>query len=204
MEKRVDIIPFLEGVVAENTQHYQLDLMFDAQRFEKAMLEPSQEDRTFLWMSRPSGTWCFLEREVFLRETPAHTTWTYRDYAADAAHIKAFRVILAPGRPGALVLGRIQPLNYGEQVQRVKQNALHVQTVEMTAGNGETYAANIADCFPPMGSSKKFIISRKTKQSCPTSSRRSGSFPPPGDGAAAPGSRRPGRTPPPAPLAALF
>lgn len=145
MEKRVDIIPFLEGVVAENTQHYQLDLMFDAQRFEKAMLEPSQEDRTFLWMSRPSGTWCFLEREVFLRETPAHTTWTYRDYAADAAHIKAFRVILAPGRPGALVLGRIQPLNYGEQVQRVKQNALHVQTVEMTAGNGETYAASYAD-----------------------------------------------------------
>lgn len=145
MEKRVDIIPFLEGIVAENTQHYQLDLMFDEQRFEKAMLEPRQEDRTFLWMSRPSGTWCFLEREVFLRETPAHTTWTYRDYVADAAHIKAFRIILAPGRPGALVLGRIQPLNYGEQVQRVKQNALHVQTVEMTAGNGETYAAPYAD-----------------------------------------------------------
>ena len=131
--------------MAENTQHYQLDLAFDERRFEKAMLETRQEDRTFLWMSRPCGTWCFLEREIFLRETQAHTTWTYQEYIADAEHIKAFRVIVAPGYAGAFVLGRVQPLNYGEQVQRVKQNALHVQTMEMTAGNGEVYTASFED-----------------------------------------------------------
>ena len=130
MEKKVDIIPFLEGVVEENTVSYQSDLKYDERILQTAMLETYQEDRTFLWMSRPCGTRCLLEREVFLRETRAHTTWTHYDY--DAEHIKAFRVIVAPGRPGALVLGRIQPLNYGEQVQRVKQNALHVQTVKMT------------------------------------------------------------------------
>ena len=130
MEKKVDIIPFLEGVVEENTVSYQSDLKYDERILQTAMLETYQEDRTFLWMSRPCGTRCLLERKVFLRETRAHTTWTHYDY--DAEHIKAFRVIVAPGRPGAFVLGKIQPLNYGEQVQRVKQNALHVQTVKMT------------------------------------------------------------------------
>ena len=83
-------------------------------------------------MSRPCGTWCFLEREVFLRETPAHLTWAYKEYAAGTECIKAFRIIVAPGRSGAFVLGKVQPLNYAEQMQRVKQNALHVQTVKMT------------------------------------------------------------------------
>lgn len=132
MEKKVDIIPFLESVVEENTISYQLDIAHDELRLQKAMLEVKQEDRTFLWMSRPCGTWCFLEREVFLHETPAHLTWAYKEYAAGAEHIKSFRIIVAPGRPGAFVLGKVQPLNYAEQMQRVKQNALHVQTVKMT------------------------------------------------------------------------
>ena len=125
MEKKVDIIPFLEGIVEENTVSYQSDLKYDERILQAAMLEVRQEDRTFLWMSRPCGTRCLLEREVFLRETNAHTTWTHYDY--DAEHIKAFRVIVAPGRPGAFVLGKIQPLNYGEEVQREMKTPLHVE-----------------------------------------------------------------------------
>ena len=135
MEKKADIIPFLESVVEENTRSYQSDLKLDERILQAAMLEVRQENRTFLWMSRPCGTRCLLEREVFLRETSAHITWTHYDY--DAEYIKAFRIIVAPGRPGAFVLGKIQPLNYGEQIQRVKQNALHVETVEMTFEDGE-------------------------------------------------------------------
>ena len=134
MEKKVDMIPFLEGVVEENTVSYQSDLKYDERILQAAMLEVRQEDRTFLWMSRPCGTRCLLERCL---ETTAHTTWTHYDY--DAEHIKAFRVIVAPGRPGAFVLGKIQPLNYGEQVQRVKQNALHVEAVEMTFQDDKAY-----------------------------------------------------------------
>lgn len=145
MEKRTDIIPFLEEIVSKNTHHYQSDLAHDELRLEKAMLEVRQEGRTFLWMSRPCGTWCFLEREVFLRGTPAHTTWTYQEYAADAEHIKAFRVIVAPGQLGSFALGKIQPLNYGEQVRRVQQSALHVQTVEMTFGDEAVFTVPFAD-----------------------------------------------------------
>lgn len=136
MEKKIDIIPFLAGIVGENTQHYQSDFAYDEKRLQAAMLEISQEDRTFLWMSRPCGTWCVLEREVFLRETPAHTIWTNRDYVAEANHIKAYRVIVAPGYTGAFVLGKLQPVNYGEQVERVKRNAVHVQLVNVTFEDG--------------------------------------------------------------------
>lgn len=134
MEKKIDIIPFLAGIVAENTRSYQSDFTYDEARLTAAMLEPSQENRTFLWLSRPCGTWCFLEREVFIRESTAHIAWTHYDY--DAAYIKAYRVIVAPGREGAFVLGQVKPLNYGEQVKRVKQNAIHAEMVALTFADG--------------------------------------------------------------------
>ena len=134
MEKKIDIIPFLAGIVEENTQHYQSDFAYDEKRLQAAMLEISQEDRTFLWMSRPCGTLCVPEREAFIKESTAHIVWTHYDY--DAEHIKAYRVIVEPGREGASVLGQVKPLRYGEQVERVKQNAIHAEMVELTFADG--------------------------------------------------------------------
>ena len=134
MEKKIDIIPFLAGIVEENTQHYQSDFAYDEKRLQAAMLEISQEDRTFLWMSRPCGTLCVPEREAFIKESTAHIAWTHYDY--DAEHIKAYRVIVEPGREGASVLGQVKPLRYGEQVERVKRNAVHAEMIELTFADG--------------------------------------------------------------------
>lgn len=135
MEKMIDILPFLEEVVEKNTQLYQSDLAYDEKRLQEAKRETQQENRTFLWMSRPCGTYCVLEREAFMRGTGAHTIWT--GYEHEAEKIKAYRIIVAPGYAGAYALGKIQPLNYGEQLQRVKKNAVPVHTVEMTFEDGE-------------------------------------------------------------------
>ncbi len=62
MEKKIDIIPFLAGIVEENTQHYQSDFAYDEKRLQAAMLEISREKRTFLWLSRPCGTLCEIGR----------------------------------------------------------------------------------------------------------------------------------------------
>lgn len=134
MEKKIDIIPFLAGIVEENTHHYQSDFQHDKEYLQRAMLEVSQENRTFLWMSRPCGTLCVPEREAFIKESMAHITWTHYDY--DAEHIKAYRVIVASGHVGAFVLGKIQPLHYGEQVERVKRNAIHAEMVELAFADG--------------------------------------------------------------------
>lgn len=140
-----DILPLLAKIVEENTRQYQTDFLHDKRRLEDASWNPDQEFRTFLWMSRPCGTWCVLEREAFLLETPAHIIWTGGDYIAEADQIKAYRVIVAPERTKGSVLGKIQPLLYGEQVQRVKQNSLHVQTVNMKFEDGAHYTLSYED-----------------------------------------------------------
>ena len=137
MEKKTDIIPMLQEIVAENATHYQDDLLMDAGQLSAAMLDPVPENRVFLWMCRPCGTWCFLEREVFLRDTVAHNTWTYQEYIIQAEKIKAYRITVAPGQPGpgSLVPGELQPLNYREQVERVKRLALPIQQVKLVIWN---------------------------------------------------------------------
>ncbi|MFG6351138.1 MAG: hypothetical protein K1W21_05855 [Oscillospiraceae bacterium] len=134
MEKKIEIIPFLAGIVEENTQLYRIDFAHDEKLLRAAMLESRQEYRTFLWMSRCSGTQCVLEREVFMQESGAHFIWTY--YANQAKEIKAYRVTVAPGQPDNAVLGIIQPLKYGEQVERVKRNAIRIQTVDLRFKDG--------------------------------------------------------------------
>jgi len=66
---KIEIIPFLAGIVEENTQLYRIDFAHDEKLLRAAMLESRQEYRTFLWMSRCSGTQCVLEREVFMQES---------------------------------------------------------------------------------------------------------------------------------------
>ena len=137
MGKKTDIIPMVQEIVAENATHYQDDLLMDAGQLSAAMLDPVPENRVFLWMCRPCGTWCFLEREVFLRDTVAHNTWTYQEYIIQAEKIKAYRITVAPGQPGpgSLVPGELQPLNYREQVERVKRLALPIQQVKLVIWN---------------------------------------------------------------------
>ena len=43
MEKKADIIPFLESVVEKNTRSYQSDFAYDEKRLQAAMLEMYQE-----------------------------------------------------------------------------------------------------------------------------------------------------------------
>ena len=129
----------------ENTKSYQSDFAFDVERLTVAMLDPVPENRVFLWMSRPCGTWCFWEREVYLRDTQAHNTWTHPDYIAQADKIKAYRITVAPGQPGNFVLGKVQPLNYGEQVERIKQLALPIHQVTLNFEHGETRTMSYAD-----------------------------------------------------------
>ena len=137
MEKMIDVISFLGEIVRENTQLYQSDFDYDKAKLQAAAQEPEQENRTLLWMSRPCGTWCFWEREVFLRDSLAHNVWTSSYYEEEAHKIKAYRVVLAPGQSGGPVLGTIQPLNYSEQIQRVKRNSVDVDTVDVTFADGE-------------------------------------------------------------------
>lgn len=135
MQSNVDVLAFLKRVMQRNTQHYQSDFQYDVARLMAAVQAHSKEERTFYWMSRPCGTWCLNEREVFIRETEAHTIWIY--YEGEADKIKAYRVTVT-GQQDGVPVGDIFPISYKEQVQRVKANAVHAAAVTLLFESGQT------------------------------------------------------------------
>ena len=62
--ENVDILACLDTVMKQNTGFYQSDFEIDKEIIHKAAASPDREDRTLLWLSRPSGTHCFRERDV--------------------------------------------------------------------------------------------------------------------------------------------
>ena len=139
MERTSDLISALGAVVEKNTVAYKEDFGYDIKTLRAAAKEPKTEDRTFYWVSRPHGTWCVKEREVFLRGTTAHNIWTH--YETGNSDFKAYRIVITGEEDGKL-LGELYPINYAEQIRRVMAGALPVHHVSGVYADGETF------CFP--------------------------------------------------------
>ena len=56
MADKIKLIPFLNKVVERNTQNYKQDFQRDAFKLREAIQRPNMDERTFYFMSRPSGT----------------------------------------------------------------------------------------------------------------------------------------------------
>ena len=137
MERTNDVLAFLGAVVRQNTAHYQSDFEYDKKMLREAAGKPNAADRTFYWMSRDCGTWCFKERDVFMRDSDQNITWQYHE---GESGILAFRVLIT-GLDGGKLTGEIQPFNYAEQVQRVKRSALPIKQVTGVYEDGTPFIA---------------------------------------------------------------
>ena len=122
-----DILKFLEKIVQRNTIAYKEDFDVDKEILWNSAQESSLEHRSFLWMSRPCGTWCVPEHETYLQDSRAYKTWTF--YADQPNGIKAYRVVLDGVRDGKLA-GKVVPIDYAKQVQRVVKSALPIAKVQ--------------------------------------------------------------------------
>ena len=60
--ENVDVLAALEQIMCQNTAFYQDDFEIDKEMIRKAAASDKAEDKTLLWMSRPSGTYCFRGR----------------------------------------------------------------------------------------------------------------------------------------------
>ena len=122
-----DILTFLEKVVQKNTVAFSEDFNVDRIVLQASTQETDMEHRSFLWLSRPHGTWCVPEREVFLDDTNANCIWTH--YADCPEGILAYRVVIEGIRNGKLA-GKVIPIDYAKQVQRVIKSALPVAKIQ--------------------------------------------------------------------------
>ena len=130
----VDLIQSLKAVLQQNTGFYQSDFEIDRQILARAASEQEGRDKTFLWLSRPCGTHCLREREVFLKGSPAYGVWQFFGnrnhngvlaYAAEITH-----------NEGDRILGNLYKLDFGQRSRHVEDKALPMDYVRVVYEHG--------------------------------------------------------------------
>ena len=118
--ENVDVIAALGEIMRQNTAFYQSDCNIDKGIIQRA----AASDQALLWMSRPSGTYCFRERDVFLKDTRQHNTWRfYGEQTRDK--ILAYAVELT-GTKDDIIRGNLYELDYQQHFQHVIDATLPV------------------------------------------------------------------------------
>ncbi len=123
-----DVLSVLREIMSHNTKHYQTDFAIDEEILTEAANEPDAWDRRFLWMSRPCGTHCLKEKDVFLYDTSEHNTWTA--YADTADEIVAYAVQLN-GYEGGVLKGDLYELDYASHCAKAKNSAVYIAQVRL-------------------------------------------------------------------------
>lgn len=122
--ENMDLIAALEAIMHQNTAYYQSDFAFDIKILREAARSDQPEDKLLLWLSRPSGTFCFRERDVLLKDTQAYNTWKF---CGEQTHdrILAYAVELT-GTANGTVQGNLYELDYQQHFQHIREVALPV------------------------------------------------------------------------------
>ena len=159
----VDVLASLEAILKQNTGFYQSDFDIDKQIIAEKAESPNKEDKTLLWLSRPSGTYCFRERDVFISDTAPHNTWRYyKEQSRDP--ILAYAVELT-GTEGGKIKGNLYELDYEKHYERVKDNTLAAGTVTLVYEHGtrEQPADRRFDGYPDpqLGKFERFEVQPK-------------------------------------------
>ena len=161
--ENVDVLASLEAILKQNTGFYQSDFDIDKQIIAEKAASPNKEDKTLLWLSRPSGTYCFRERDVFISDTAPHNTWRfYKEQTRD--HILAYAVELTGVQDGK-IKGNLYELDYENHYERVKDNTLAAGTVTLVYEHGtrEQPADRRFDGYPDpqLGKFERFEVQPK-------------------------------------------
>ena len=133
--ENVDVIASLEAIMKQNTAFYQSDFDIDKQILRKAAVSPIPEDKRLLWFSRPSGTCCFRERDVFLKDTRQHNTWRfYGEQTRDT--ILAYAVELTGTEQGK-IKGNLYELDYPQHFREVIEKSISADNYTLLYEHGE-------------------------------------------------------------------
>ena len=159
----VDVFASLEAIMKQNTGFYQSDFDIDKQIIAEKAASPDKADKSLLWLSRPSGTYCFRERDVFIKDTAPNNTWRfYKEQTRDP--ILAYAVELTGVQDGK-IKGNLYELDYEKHYERVKDNTVDAGTVTLVyeQGTREQPADRRFDGYPDpqLGKFERFEVQPK-------------------------------------------
>jgi hypothetical protein len=132
--QNVDVTAVLGAVMELNTEHYKSDFRYDMEMFREAARNPDGENDRLLWLSRQSGTECFFEREAYLVESHAHSSWVY--HATNHSETPLAYAVHIKGTEDGRIKGDIIELDYQAHAKAVERDALHVATVTAVYADG--------------------------------------------------------------------
>lgn len=133
--ENVDVIASLDAIMRQNTAFYQDDFDIDKRILQEAAARPGAEDRKILWFSRPSGTCCVRERDVFLKDTRQHNTWRfYGEQTRDT--VLAYLVELT-GKEDGKLKGNLYELDYEQHFRRVIEKSVPADIYTLIYEHGE-------------------------------------------------------------------
>ena len=112
----VDVLSFMSEVVQKHTKYYQSDFEIDKEILLEAAEKQEQQDKTFLWLCRESGTWCLQERNVFLKDTREYNTFRfYKEQTTEPISAFIVEVISV----ATSVIGNIYVIDYSAYYNHV-------------------------------------------------------------------------------------
>lgn len=128
-----DVFAVLGEIMRHNTEHWQEDFDIDKEILSEAADDFGKCGRRFLWMSRPNGTHCLKEKDVYLKDTSANHTWRYYDEQTNE-NIIAYAVEIEGFKDGVLK-GDLYELDYHDNVKQVRESAVSIEEVELFCEN---------------------------------------------------------------------
>lgn len=133
----LDVLAALQSIMEQNTGFYQDDLKIDRDTLTEAAEGRDPNGKTFLWLSRPSGTQCNPERLVLMGGTASHNTWRHFAEQTPSDRILAYAVELS-GVEGGKVRGDLYELDYPQYAAYIQKAADPVESVRVTYPDGQT------------------------------------------------------------------
>lgn len=67
--ENVDILAALIQIMELHTKHYKEDFDLDKKIIRRMALSDNPEDRCLVWLSRPNGTHCLREWDIYLQDS---------------------------------------------------------------------------------------------------------------------------------------
>ena len=171
--ENVDVLAALEQLMRQNTAFYRSDFEIDKEIIGRAAASDKAEDRTLLWMSRPSGTHCFRESDVYLQGTRQHNTWKfYGEQTRD--RVLAYAVELT-GKVRGVIRGNLYELDYPQHFRHVAAEAVQADNIILhyEKGDREQPAGLYFDGGRSCGM-RPSLMSRNTCGSCCGRNRKAG------------------------------
>ena len=136
----IDLLGNLEKIMRMNTRSYQSDFEWDRETLMDAAVNADivpLRDRIYLWMSRPCGTWCVKEKDVFLEPACAYNIWSY--YAGETSQRILAYAVEVMGMEDKKAVGNLYPLDYRKHVESVKDAAIPADRIRMVYEKGERF-----------------------------------------------------------------